>query len=244
MIVENEYRIKLSDINRENKATNKAILSYLEDVGGKHSDLAGYGILNIPKTHLSWILIEWKLQVIRRPNYGENIRATTWSKNAIRCYAYRDFKVYDEQGNVIVLAASKWVLVDTVKGKIVRIDDTLLQKYKPELGLEAFDKQYEDFDKIHEPEEYQLEAEYIVRKSDIDVNNHMHNLNYVDLANVALPDDVYNKGNLNNIRITYKKEIKLGETFKCKYSCVDGKHFVIVKSQDEKITHALIELYN
>ena len=124
----------------------------MEDVGGKHSDLAGYGILNIPKTHLSWILIEWKLQVIRRPNYGENIRATTWSKNAIRCYAYRDFKVYDEQGNVIVLAASKWVLVDTVKGKIVRIDDTLLQKYKPELGLEAFDKQYEDFDKIHEPE--------------------------------------------------------------------------------------------
>ncbi len=244
MIVENEYRIKLSDINRENKATNKAILSYLEDVGGKHSDLAGYGLLNIPKTHLSWILIEWKLQVIRRPNYGENIRATTWSKNAIRCYAYRDFKVYDEQGNVIILAASKWVLVDTIKGKIVRIDDTLLQKYKPELDLEAFDKQYEDFDKIHEPEEYQLEAEYTVRKSDIDVNNHMHNLNYVDLANVALPDDVYNKENLNNIRITYKKEIKLGETVKCKYSCVDGKHFVIVKSQDEKITHALIELYN
>ena len=43
MIVENKYRIKLSDINRENKATNKAILSYLEDVGGKHSDFAGYG---------------------------------------------------------------------------------------------------------------------------------------------------------------------------------------------------------
>ena len=47
MIVENEYRIKLSDINRENKATNKAILSYLEDVGGKHSDIAGYGILDM-----------------------------------------------------------------------------------------------------------------------------------------------------------------------------------------------------
>ena len=57
MIVENEYRIKLSDINRENKATNKAILSYLEDVGGKHQDLSGYGILDITQTHLSWIII-------------------------------------------------------------------------------------------------------------------------------------------------------------------------------------------
>ena len=81
MIVENEYRIKLSDINRENKATNKAILSYLEDVGGKHSDFAGYGIMDIPQTHLSWILIEWKLQIIRRPNYAENIKVTTIQKN-------------------------------------------------------------------------------------------------------------------------------------------------------------------
>lgn len=244
MIVENEYRIKLSDINRENKATNKAILSYLEDVGGKHSDLAGYGILDIPQTHLSWIIIEWKLRVIRRPNYGEKIKATTWSKNAIRCYAYRDFKVYDEQGNVIILASSKWVLVDTIKEKIVRIDDELLERYKPELNLTAFDKQEDDFPKMREPEEYQYETDYIVRKSDIDVNNHMHNLNYVDLANEALPEEVYNNGNLNNIRITYKKEIKLGETVKCKYSFVDGKHFVVIKSQDNKTIHALVELYS
>ena len=244
MIVEEGYRIKLSDINRENKATNKAILSYLEDVGGKHSDIAGYGILDIPRTHLSWILIEWKLQVIRRPNYGENIRATTWSKNAIRCYAYRDFKVHDEKGNVIIIATSKWVLVDTIKGKIVRIDDELLERYKPELNLTAFDKQEDDFPKMREPEEYQYETDYIVRKSDIDVNNHMHNLNYVDLANEALPEEVYNNGNLNNIRITYKKEIKLGETVKCKYSFVDGKHFVVIKSQDNKTIHALVELYS
>ena len=244
MIVENEYRIKLSDINRENKATNKAILSYLEDVGGKHSDLAGYGIMDIPRTHLSWILIEWKLRVIRRPNYGENIKATTWSKNAIKCYAYRDFKVYDEQGNIIILATSKWVLVDTIRGKIVRITEDLLEKYKPELDLSAFGKSEDDFPKIHEPEKYQDETEYVVRKSDIDVNNHMHNLNYADLANEALPENVYNKGNLNNIRITYKKEIKLGETVKCKYSFVNGKHIVIVKSQDEKIIHALVELYD
>lgn len=243
MIVEEGYRIKLSDIGKDNKATNKAILSYLEDVGGKHSDIAGYGVLDIERTHLSWVLIEWKLKIIRRPNYAEKIKAVTWSRNAIRCYAFRDFKLYDEQNNVIAVATTKWVLVDTEKGKIVRIDDALLQKYKPELELRAFDKQTEDFEKIYEPEEYQAEEEYIVRKSDIDVNNHMHNLNYVDLANVVLPEEVYNKENLNNIRITYKKEIKLGETVKCKYSCVDGKHFVVVKSQNEKIIHALIEIY-
>lgn len=100
----------------------------------------------------------------------------------------------------------------------------------------------EDFPKIHVPEEYQFETEYIVGKSDIDVNNHMHNLNYLDLANEALPEEIYQKEQLNNVRITYKKEIKLGEIVKCKYSFKDGKHFIAVKSQDESVLHALIEL--
>ena len=242
MIVEEGYRIKLSDIGKDNKATNKAILSYLEDVGGKHSDIAGYGVLDIERTHLSWVLIEWKLKIIRRPNYAEKIKAVTWSRNSIRCYAFRDFKLYDEQNNVIAVATTKWVLVDTEKGKIVRIENDILEKYKPELDVSAFDKEVDDFPKMHEPTEYQYETEYKVRKADIDVNNHMHNLNYVDLANEALPEDVYKKAQLNNLRITYKKEIKLGETVKCKYSFVDGKHFVVVKSQDDKSIHALIEL--
>ena len=139
MIVESEYTVKLSEIDKNNKATNKAILSYLEDVGGKHSNIAGYGIFDIPRTHLTWLLLEWKLNVIRRPNYAEKIKAATWSKNSVKCYAYRDFEIYDEQGNVIVLAASKWVLVDTQKSKIVKIEPDLLAKYEPELDKSAFD---------------------------------------------------------------------------------------------------------
>ena len=238
MIVESEYTVKLSEIDKNNKVTNKAILSYLEDIGGKHSNIAGYGIFDIPHTHLTWLLLEWKLQVIRRPNYAEKIKVTTWSKNSVRCYSYRDFEIHDNQGNMIVKAASKWVLVDTQKGKIVKIDPDLLAKYEPELDKSAFDE--EDFEKMHVPEEYQFETEYRVRKSDIDVNNHMHNLNYLDLANEVLPEEIYREGQLNNVRITYKKEIKLCEIVKCKYSFKAGKHFVVVKSQDESVIHALI----
>ena len=156
MIVENEYRIKLSDINRENKATNKAILSYLEDVGGKHSDFAGYGIMDIPQTHLSWILIEWKLQVIRRPNYAEKILARTWSKEGLKYYAYRDFEVVDEQGNVIVKAISRWVLVNIETGKMERITDEILSKYQPESNKCVFED--ETFDKIKELDNYERES--------------------------------------------------------------------------------------
>ena len=241
MIVENEYRIKLSDINRENKATNKAILSYLEDVGGKHSDLAGYGILDIPKTHLSWVLLEWKLKVIRRPNYTEKVKVLTWSKDAVKFYTFRDFEVYDENGELIILASSKWVLLDVTKGKIVRIEPEIISKYEPELNRKAFED--EEFEKIKEPENEQFETEYTARRADIDINQHIHNLNYIEIANEVLPEDVYRNQHLDNVRITYKKEIKFGETVKCKYAFEDGKHIVSIKSLDDKILHAIIEMY-
>ena len=41
----------------------------------------------------------------------------------------------------------------------------------------------------------------------------------------------------------YKKEIKLGETVKCKYAYENNKHIVAIKSEDDKILHAIIEMW-
>ena len=240
MIVEQEYQIKLSEIGKENKITNKAILGDLEDIGGIHSNIAGYGILDIQQTKLSWVLLDWKLKIIRRPKYSEKIKIKTWSKNAIKFYTYRDFEVYDENGQVIAIATSKWVLLDIDKGKIVKISDEVLNKYEPELEKSVFD--ISEIEKLQEPENYISEVEYTVKRSDIDVNHHMHNLNYLELANEALPEDVYNEQGLNNVRINYKKEIKLGETVKCKYSFENDKHIIVIKNKNDSIVHAIIEL--
>lgn len=244
MIIENKYTVKLSETGKDNKVTDKAILSYLEDIGGIHSNKAGYGIFDIPRTHLSWILLEWKLQVIKRPNYTDELKVKTWSKGSNKYYTYRDFEIYDEHENLIIIASSKWVFLDTEKGKVVKIAPEVDEKYEPELNKNVFKE--EDsviFEKIKEPEQYENEVEYTVKRADIDVNNHMHNLNYIELAIEALPEDVYMSQHSENIRISYKKEIKLGETVKCKYACRDGKNVVAIKSQDESILHAIIELY-
>lgn len=240
MILENEYTVKLSEIGKDNKVTNKAILSYLEDIGGIHSNIAGYGVFEIQDTHLSWILLGWRMQVIRRPKYAEKIKIKTWSKGVVKFYTYRDFEVYDAQENLIIKASSKWVLLDIEKGKIVRIDSQIMDKYEPELNKIVFDTS--EFDKVKEPAEYQYEKNYTVRRADIDVNNHMHNLNYIELANEALPEEVYRGALFNDVRITYKKEIKLGETVKCKYVFENDKHIVVVKSEDETVIHAIIEM--
>ncbi len=93
------------------------------------------------------------------------------------------------------------------------------------------------------PDNFESEILYKVQRKDIDVIGHMHNLYYLDLAYEALPDEVYNKRPFDNIRVMYKKEIKFGETVKCKYAKDENRNIVVIESEDEKILHAIIEVY-
>jgi len=112
MIFEKNYTVGNRDIGNDHKATNKAMLKYLENIACKHSDEVGYGINTIEETKVVWILLDWKFKVIERPVYGQTIKVRTWSRKMEKCSAYRDFQVLDEKENILAIATTKWVLLD------------------------------------------------------------------------------------------------------------------------------------
>ena len=57
-----------------------------------------------------------------------------------------------------------------------------------------------------------------------------------------MPDDVYEKRLFNNIRINYKKEIRLNDKILLKYKFKDEKHIVVIENENG-ILHSIIELY-
>ena len=64
----------------------------------------------------------------------------------------------------------------------------------------------------------------------------------IDSISLFSPDEIYNKRPFDYVRITYKKEIKLGEKVNCKYVEQDGKYVIVIKSEDETVIHAIVEL--
>lgn len=236
-----EYWVGAREIGTNNKLTNYGILAFLEDIAGIHSDNVGYGVKDVPKKKKAWILMDWKLKVIKRASFGEKLTIKTWAKTMSKpqFYTYRDFEVYNEKGELIAIATSKWVFLDLEKGRITKIDLSILDIYNPE---EKCVFGVEEVEKVNIPDEYENSTDYQVKRFDIDVNEHMHNLNYLNLAYEALPEDVYNTQEFNNVRITYKHQIKLGDNVKCYYSNSNSVHTVVIKSQDEGIIHAMVEL--
>ena len=241
MIFEHDFEMGIKDVGKDGLLENRAILEMLEDIGAYHSDLAGYGINNIPEKKVVWILLGWKLKVIKRPKYGQVLYIHTWSRGIEKFYAFRDFEVYDEENNLCAIATSKWLLVDSKTEKIARVEPEIADRYQSEVGKCVFKE--EKIKKLKEPKEYISEMTYTTRRRDIDVIGHMHNLYYLYLAYEALPEEEYNKRPFNHVRIQYKNQIKLGETAKCKYAKENGENIVVIKSEDEKTLHAMIKIY-
>lgn len=240
MKIEHEFYIGLNDIDRNNKLTIKAFMSFLEDAGGIHSDLVGYGLYDIEKTKLNWMIISWKIKFLKKPVYNETIKVVTWSKGIQRLYAYRDFEVYNSNQELIAIASSKWVLVNMETKSITSPDEKLIKAYQSE------DKSVMDIkelSKLKEPAQYTNITENYITREMIDINNHVHNLEYLDLGYSSLPDEVYYT-DFQEIEIMYKKEIKFGEKVKSMYAYSEEEkaHIIAIKSEDESVLHSIIKL--
>lgn len=237
-IFEHTFEFNVRDINKQTELTNKAMLGFFEDIGGYHSDMAGYGLKNIEKTHLSWVLLHWKMKVLKRIRYGDKVHVKTWSRGAKRACCFRDYEIYNGKGELCTIATSKWTLIHLENG-LVRFTDELVKKYQTE-NKQVFENF--NFDKLKEPENSMLAFEYTVQRRDIDINNHMHNLCYLDLAYETLPKEIYENISFNNVEIMYKSGAFLGDNLKCYYSRVGSDYIVTIKNYEETSLHSIIKL--
>ena len=240
MFYTSHFQIGFSHIGFCNLITNSGILSILEETAGSHSSSVGCGLNDIPVTHVSWAILNWKVQVFKRPRYLDKVIVKTWAREKNKLFCYRDFEVYDENNNLLIIATSKWIFLDTEKNSIMKIEDSFYNKYKPE---EKSVFNIIDIPKLVEPKNSLQTFEYKVKRSDIDINGHMHNTNYLNLAYEALPEEIYKNTIFDNFEILYKKEIKLNASVKFLYSEEEGSHTVTIKSLDDKILHTIVKLY-
>ncbi len=240
MIYEEMMKPTLEDFGRNGRIEEQAVLRMLENVSCYHSDSLGFGAMDMERTHLAWILLEWKVKLLCEMTYGEQYRLSTWSRGkASFCTTLRDFEIHDGKGRLCVCASSKWTPVDTQSKRVLRITDDLLDVYGTHTQA-CFEG--DELIRLKEPREYDSEMSYRVRRNEIDLNGHVHNLCYLDFALEALPEEIYHTRAFRDIRISYRKEIAAGEKdIMLKYKADGGTHTVGVYGSDDKL-RALIEL--
>lgn len=166
--------------------------------------LYGYSLNTIGKTGYSWMLLYWKVKTFKRPKWNTELTIKTWPRKFERVSSWRDFEVYDDKENLILIATTEWVLIDVEKQKVAKITEKMANEYEI-VSKSVFQ---EDIKGRLKPEENMIKThEYTARRRDIDTNHHVNNVNYLEFAYDAFPENT--KVDFNNIEIYYKKQIKL-----------------------------------
>lgn len=225
-----------SDYNRNGKLSYEAILQILENAAGNHSANMGDSIADANKNGIAWILTEWRVQIVHRPENGESLNITTWVRGKAPAIAvYRDFLLTDENGTEVIRAEAKFALFDLSTSKLTRISEELLGSYQPE------DKTvFEDAQRLRAPSEYTSETELKLRRSDIDFNGHVHNTRYVDLAMEAIPKELYSNDRFTEFHIMYHKPVLEDSVVKAQYHTDGLSHLVTIYADNARC--ALVKL--
>lgn len=233
--------INYSDVDSDNELTNKGILRLMQEVAGCHSASLGFGVNDIPKTGLAWLILNWKLKVFYRPKTSTAITINTWVRSENPLFSYRDFEVLDSENSLIAVASSKWILFDVNKKTITKLPLHVKKKYSYE-DISVFKDTWNE--KLKEPDNSIFVFDYKVQRRDIDTNKHVNNLYYLDFAIEALPEEIYNTTKFSNVEIMYKHEAKLGNTLSLFYATtLNNEIFITIKDKNTKNIYAIVKLY-
>lgn len=200
--------IRYQDITEQNKLADKGILSILSEAAGAHAKTAGNSLNELEKTGYAWMLLYWKIKVSSRPRWNEELTIKTWPRKFEKVSSWRDFEVYDENGNLVLIATTNWVLIDTNTGRPARITEDMMNKY----GIVPKSVFREEITgKLKTDENEKKIYEYTAARRDIDSNHHVNNVMYLEFAYDAFPDNI--ELDFNNIEIYYKRQIKIRRNF-------------------------------
>ena len=240
-----ETAVAYSDLGADQRLSPQGLLRLLQEAASVASDDVGFGLKDISRTGVHWILSSWRVDLAERPCWRTPLRVETWPRLMDGFLSDREFRVWAGDRE-IARGTSRWVLVDAVTGRLTRITGTVRTAYEEQLdSLDLFADCRPVPGSGKTPEDTPVAYETTAGRRDIDTNRHVNNLHYLDYALEALPAEVYE--NLpSTLEISFRKQILLGTPLQCLYTRTeDGKHQVEIRSGSggKIIRHAFVWLY-
>ncbi|NNF34019.1 MAG: hypothetical protein HKN68_07915 [Saprospiraceae bacterium] len=217
LVYEAEYEVRAGEIDRSGKMTIPSFLQLMQETSLKHIIKLKASIWDLKES--SWVLLAEQLKIFHLPKLGDKIFIRTYPAGVRRIYAYRDYWIYDQNGNVIATAATTWTLMNLTTRKIVPIPEPIVQLPVPtefeKLELSAMRVPFT-------AEDYQT-TEFKIGYFHLDWNDHVNNIHYTRFMLESVPE-LLNTSSLTRMDIVFKGEAMLNEQLK-------------VHSYYDKITH-------
>ena len=224
------YTICRHDGDHHGNAKPGALLRYGQQIATMHAEAAGLNDELYAATHTAYVLAKLALHIDRTPRVDETLTVTTRPERCKRAVNKRITFFYDAAGQQVAVLDSRWVLIDTDKRLILRkhpeaFNDCWAEDVPFELPMKMVKAA---------PEDCAPAGEYTATYSRCDMNGHMNNTRYVDILCDALPWNVWDEGEVRDLKVYYHREVPRGAAFALLQAQTGEKQYYFCGQREEK----------
>jgi medium-chain acyl-[acyl-carrier-protein] hydrolase len=199
-----EFVIRTYEIDTRKRTTLSALVQLMQEAAMQHVLRLKLSVWDLESHQVSWVLMRKHLWIDRLPMLGEKIRVFTRPSGIHRIFTYRDYIVYDSNGQQIAAASSTWLLMHTEKRKMAPLPPFLkaLESEMPP-AADCLPRPDSKLPVLKTPD---IERSFRVDWHDLDFNLHLNNTRYLQWMLETLPTDVLANDSPTTVRIEYRNE--------------------------------------
>ncbi len=233
------FRVGLFDTDFKNKVKLTSVCNFLQEIAGMHSDALHWSILDLLKNGQSWVLSRLKIKILKYPKWLDEVVVETWPVRIDGLLCYRDFKIYNTSGELLMIASSAWLVIDFKTKRLVRPSNIIsFDDFVPD---SVFDTPLQKLKiNIDNPITKQIQVQY----SDLDMNQHVNNVKYVKWVIDACELDFIENHIIESIEINFLKEAKYNDTIVVhRGKCINNRQQFEIRNKEGDKVHctAVIE---
>ena len=207
------------------------MLRILQEAAAIASDDCGYGMKDVPRTGVCWLLSSWRVELLARPAWRSHLTVRTWPRSLDGFLSDRDFLVYYGEA-LAAKATSRWLLMNAATGRIARITEKIRGAYALD-SRALYDTPVPSNGRT--PAGTPAAFSTVAGRRDIDTNHHVNNAQYVELAREVLPEEI----RVKELRAEYKKAAVLGDKV-CPRVTADGGSYTVALCSEKGSPYAVI----
>lgn len=199
-----EYRVSISDADVQKRLRLSALFRLFQEAATDHASLLGVGSDAALNKGILWVVTAQRARISRMPCYEENVVLTSWPGEPTHAFFPRYYRLRTPSGEPLAEASALWVLMDASTRKM------LLPK-EGAIGLRGMVTGEETA--LPTPPKmgtFTGESSFTVPYSYLDLNGHMNNVRYFDLAEDLTPPDLRARP-LREVTVKYGGEARLEE---------------------------------
>lgn len=214
-----KFRIRANEVDFRHLLTVPALVNFLQETAMHNIGAIGLPMHVLLEKNLGWVLSRMYLNISDYPHEVETITVETCPRQFDKYYAYRDFRVYNQQSELIGTASTSWLIFDLAKRQLIAIPDFVRESVEFCTEREAL---YLPKSKISPMQAIDFQSNLQIKWHDLDMNRHVNNVLYFQWILDTLPEEILNHFLVTECDIVFRNESLLGD----KIVCQAGEVFV------------------